>query len=69
MSQHLKVLKEVGLVVDRAEGTRRIYTVQPDALASVRTYFDEFWQQSLMAFRLAAEASEPTPVNETREHP
>lgn len=69
VSQHLKVLKEVGLVVDRAEGTRRIYTVQPDALAAVRAYFDEFWRQSLMAFRLAAEATAPTTVNETGEHP
>ncbi len=57
VSQHLKVLKDVGLVTDRAEGTRRIYTVQPDALAAVRAYFDDFWQRSLMAFRLAAEAT------------
>ena len=56
VSQHLKVLKDVGLVSDRAVGTRRIYTVQPEALAAVRAYFDEFWQRSLMAFRLAAEA-------------
>jgi DNA-binding transcriptional ArsR family regulator len=57
VSQHLKVLKDVGLVTDRAEGTRRIYTVQPDALAALRAYFDEFWKQSLMAFRLAAESA------------
>jgi DNA-binding transcriptional ArsR family regulator len=56
VSQHLRVLKDVGLVRDRAEGTRRIYTVQPDALAAIRAYFDDFWQRSLMAFRLAAEA-------------
>ena len=73
VSQHLKVLKDVGLVTDRADGTRRIYTVQPDALAAVRAYFDDFWQKSLMAFRLAAEAttdpSVPPTVNEPREHP
>jgi DNA-binding transcriptional ArsR family regulator len=60
VSQHLRVLKDVGLVQDRAEGTRRIYTVQPDALAAIRAYFDDFWQQSLMAFRLAAESSRDT---------
>jgi len=73
VSQHLKVLKDVGLVMDRADGTRRIYTVQPDALAAVRAYFDDFWQKSLMAFRLAAEAttdpSIPPSLNETKEHP
>jgi DNA-binding transcriptional ArsR family regulator len=56
VSQHLRVLKDVGLVQDRAQGTRRIYTVQPDALAAIRSYFDDFWQRSLIAFRLAAEA-------------
>jgi DNA-binding transcriptional ArsR family regulator len=57
VSQHLKVLKDVGLVSDRAVGTRRIYSVEPAALAAVRAYFDDFWQRSLMAFRLAAESS------------
>ncbi len=57
VSQHLKVLRDAGLVTDRADGTRRIYTLQPDALDAVRAYFDEFWQRSLMTFRLAAEAA------------
>lgn len=57
VSQHLKVLKDLGLVTDRAEGTRRIYSVQPAALDAIRAYFDDFWQRSLMAFRLATEAS------------
>jgi DNA-binding transcriptional ArsR family regulator len=66
VSQHLKVLKAAGVVTDRPEGTRRIYTVQPDALEAVRSFFDDFWQRSLMAFRLAAESpadpgSTPTP--------
>lgn len=59
VSQHLKVLKDVGLVTDRAEGTRRIYAVRPESLEAVRAYFDDFWQKSLMAFRLAAEAADP----------
>jgi DNA-binding transcriptional ArsR family regulator len=64
VSQHLKVLKAAGVVTDRPEGTRRIYTVQPDALEAVRSFFDDFWQRSLMTFRLAAEATPkpgPTP--------
>ena len=66
VSQHLKVLKDVGLVFDRAEGTRRIYSVQPEALAAVRAYFDDFWQRSLMTFRMAAEANSP-PLSDLQE--
>jgi DNA-binding transcriptional ArsR family regulator len=55
VSQHLKVLKQAGLVVDRAEGTRRVYQVQPAAVADLRTYFDQFWRQALTAFKAAAE--------------
>jgi DNA-binding transcriptional ArsR family regulator len=58
VSQHLKVLKEAGLVVDRQEGTRRLYQVDPRAVAELRAYFDAFWDQSLAAFRDAAERSE-----------
>ncbi len=55
VSQHLKVLKEVGLVTDRAEGTRRLYAIDRAGLASVRDYFDRFWDEALDAFRRAAE--------------
>ena len=55
VSQHLKVLKTAGLVVDRAEGTRRVYSVDPRAIADLRAYFDAFWDQALAAFRDAAE--------------
>jgi DNA-binding transcriptional ArsR family regulator len=55
VSQHLQILKSVGLVVDRAVGTRRIYTVDPEALAAIRAYFDAFWTRSLAAFQAAAE--------------
>src|SRR5919202_1418417 len=55
VSQHLKVLKEAGLVSDRQVGTRRLYQVDPQALADLRAYFDSFWDQSLAAFRAAAE--------------
>jgi DNA-binding transcriptional ArsR family regulator len=55
VSQHLKVLKEVGLVVDRAQGTRRIYQVDRDGLAALRTYLDRIWTDALDAFKQAAE--------------
>lgn len=60
VSQHLQILKAVGLVSDRAVGTRRIYTVNPDALAVICAYFDAFWTRSLDAFRDAAEQPEDT---------
>lgn len=58
VSQHLQILKAVGLVTDRAVGTRRVYTVDPDALALIRAYIDAFWSRSLAAFQAAAEQQE-----------
>jgi DNA-binding transcriptional ArsR family regulator len=60
VSQHLKVLKAAGLVTDRADGTRRIYAVDPDGVAAMRAYLDTFWNRSLAAFKAAAE-QEPAP--------
>jgi DNA-binding transcriptional ArsR family regulator len=54
VSQHLRVLKEAGLVSDRKQGTRRLYRVEPDGLAQIREYFDSFWGEALERF--AAEA-------------
>ena len=51
ISQHLRVLKRANLVTDRAEGSRRVYAVNPDALASLRTYFERFWTEALAAFK------------------
>ena len=59
VSQHLKVLKEVGLVYDRPAGTRRVYHVDPQAVAALREYFDAFWGHALKSFRDAAEAPQP----------
>lgn len=56
VSQHLQVLKRAHLVVDRASGTRRIYHVDPDALAILRAYFESFWSRSLDTFRELADA-------------
>ena len=55
VSQHLKVLKDAGLVVDRAEGTRRIYQLDPQGVGTLRAYFDSFWLQALTAFKDAVE--------------
>ena len=54
VSQHLKVLKEAGLVRDSADGTRRIYSIDQTGLAAVRDYFEQFWTTSLASFRDAA---------------
>jgi len=61
VSQHLQILKSVGLVDDRAEGTRRVYHVDPAALDIIRAYFDAFWRRSLASFQQAAERSERKP--------
>ena len=55
VSQHLKVLKDAGLVVDRAQGTRRLYQLDPKGIEALRAYFDEFWMQALTAFKDAVE--------------
>jgi DNA-binding transcriptional ArsR family regulator len=56
VSQHLRVLKDAGLVRERREGTRHFYSVNGDGLADLRQYFDEFWDEALAAFKEAAEA-------------
>jgi DNA-binding transcriptional ArsR family regulator len=51
VSQHLKVLKEAGLVTDQADGARRLYRIDPDGLAAVRAWFDRFWDTALESFQ------------------
>ena len=55
VSQHLKVLKDAGLVIDSRDGTRRIYQLDPTGIEAVRTYFDTLWQHALAAFKTAVE--------------
>lgn len=55
ISQHLRVLKRAYLVTDHAQGTRRVYAVNPEALASLRTYFERFWTEALVAFKRQVE--------------
>ncbi len=47
VSQHLKALKEAGLVADRAEGARRVYFIDPDGLGELRRWLDQFWDDAL----------------------
>ncbi len=56
VSQHLRILKDVGLVFDRPEGTRRVYAIDRCALEALRDWLDGFWDDALAAFRSAAEA-------------
>jgi DNA-binding transcriptional ArsR family regulator len=58
VSQHLKVLKDAGLVFDRPVGTRRLYQLNPDGVGALRDYVDQFWTQALAAFKKAAEHDE-----------
>jgi DNA-binding transcriptional ArsR family regulator len=55
VSQHLKVLKAARLVVDRAQGTRRLYAVEAQGLEALRSWLDGFWDEALAAFKEAAE--------------
>ena len=55
VSQHLRVLKEAGLVIDRAEGTRRLYAVDPNGLFALRAFLELFWADALTGFVAAAD--------------
>jgi DNA-binding transcriptional ArsR family regulator len=56
ISQHLRVLKDAGLVSDTAVATQRLYEINPDALVSLRAYFDDFWTVGLSEFKKRADA-------------
>ena len=55
VSQHLKILKDAGLVVDEARGTSRIYRIDPNGLGPIRRWLDEQWERSLQNFKEIAE--------------
>jgi DNA-binding transcriptional ArsR family regulator len=61
VSQHLKVLKDAGLVIDRHAGNRRIYQLDPDGVGALRAYLDQFWNRALAAFKAAVEQGEEKP--------
>ena len=58
VSQHLQVLKAAGLVLDRAEGARRVYQIDPAGLGAIRAWLDRFWMDALDAFRAETEADQ-----------
>ncbi len=58
VSQHLKVLKDAGLVVDQPVGNRRIYAINPDGLSELRADLDRFWTSALTAYKVAVEQPE-----------
>jgi DNA-binding transcriptional ArsR family regulator len=60
VSQHLKVLRQAGLVSDQAAGNRRIYRMDPRGLSDLRAYLDHFWNQALAAFKATVEQPEET---------
>jgi DNA-binding transcriptional ArsR family regulator len=55
VSQHLKVLKDAGLVIDRPVGTRRVYQLNPDGVGVLRAQLDRFWNQALAAYKQVVE--------------
>ncbi len=59
VSQHLGVLKAAGLVTDEAQGTRRIYRIDPAGLGAIRAWLDQFWDTALAAYAAEVEKGEP----------
>jgi len=59
ISQHLRILKDANLVLDTAEGTRRVYEINPDGFESLRGYFERFWAHALHAFKKKVEERKP----------
>ncbi len=62
VSQHLKALKDAGLVLDRRDGNRRIYQLDPDGVNELRAYLNEFWRRSLLDYKNVVE----NPIEEDR---
>jgi DNA-binding transcriptional ArsR family regulator len=58
VSQHLRVLKDAGLVAERRNGTRRIYRIRPEGLAELRDFIDGLWEVKLATLKRVAEAEE-----------
>jgi DNA-binding transcriptional ArsR family regulator len=56
ISQHLRVLKQANLVVDRPVGNKRLYQLNPEGFDSLREYFEQYWNQALAAFKTRVEA-------------
>ncbi len=55
VSQHLRVLSDAGLISGRPDGNRRVYEIDPDGIAAMRAYLDQFWTEALTSFKFAAD--------------
>jgi DNA-binding transcriptional ArsR family regulator len=66
VSQHLKALKNAGLVKDRSEGARRVYCIDPLGLGELRRWLDQFWDEALEAFKNEVENTESTPARQRK---
>jgi DNA-binding transcriptional ArsR family regulator len=65
VSQHLKVLKDAGLVTDQATGTRRVYRLNPAGVAALRDQLDTFWNRALQGYQDVVEQSDPSPEEQS----
>jgi len=68
ISQHLRVLKEAGLVTERRDGTKRLYRARPETLAELRAALEEFWDESLRSLKAAAEQEQQRRTRHGRRH-
>lgn len=64
VSQHLRVLKEAGLVADHKIGTRRVYRLSPEGIARLRAHFEHVWEQAMRGFKSRLEAETPKKTGE-----
>jgi DNA-binding transcriptional ArsR family regulator len=69
ISQHLRVLKDAGLVAERRVGTRRLYQARPETMARLRSYLESFWDEGLARLRRAAEQEERSVAGKKGERP
>jgi DNA-binding transcriptional ArsR family regulator len=69
ISQHLRVLRDAGLLAERREGTRRLYRTRPEGLGELRSFLDEFWDARLEALRQEAEHEQRSRDHEQSERP
>jgi DNA-binding transcriptional ArsR family regulator len=68
ISQHLRVLKEAGLVSERRSGTRRLYRARPESIAELRAYLESYWDENLRLLKQAAEQEEQRRARRDRRH-
>ena len=68
VSQHLRVLKEAGLVSERRNGTKRLYRARPESIAELRAYLESYWDENLRLLKEAAEQEEQRGNRRDRRH-